>query len=75
MLAAKKPTSPGPSACKARANGAFTRVALDSLRKLPGDADYAAWMAEIRKSLPSREYPQKPDLVGTASQRRWRVLA
>lgn len=58
-----------------RANGAFTRVALDALKKLPGDADYAAWMTEIRKSLPSRDYPQKPDLVGTASQQRWRVLA
>jgi hypothetical protein len=58
-----------------RANGAFTRVALDALKKLPDGADYATWFVEIRKSLPSREYPQQPNLVGSAAQRRWSVLA
>lgn len=58
-----------------RANGAFTRVALDALKMLPADADYAAWFAEIRRSLPSREYPQRPNLVGTAAQRSWAVLS
>ncbi|HET7754849.1 MAG TPA: caspase family protein [Anaeromyxobacteraceae bacterium] len=58
-----------------RANGAFTRAALDALKDLPAGADYATWFAEIRKSLPSRDYPQKPNLLGTAAQRRWPVLA
>jgi hypothetical protein len=58
-----------------RPNGAFTRVALDALKKLPAGADYAAWFAEIRKSLPSRDYPQRPNLLGTAAQRRWPVLS
>ena len=58
-----------------RPNGAFTRVALDALKKLPPDADYSAWFAEIRKALPSREYPQRPNLVGTAEQRRWPALS
>jgi hypothetical protein len=57
-----------------RANGAFTRAALDALKKLPQGVSYETWFAEIRKSLPSREYPQRPNLVGTDSQRRWSAL-
>jgi hypothetical protein len=43
-------------------NGAFTYVAISALSKLPPDATYAHWYKEIRKALPSRQYPQTPNL-------------
>lgn len=49
-----------------RFNGAFTRVALDALKTKP--ATPRTWMKEIRKTLPSTQYPQKPKLYGS----RWR---
>lgn len=58
-----------------RPNGAFTRVALDCLRRLPPTAHYGQWLAEIRKHLPSASYPQTPKLVATSHQRRWEVLS
>ncbi len=57
-----------------RPNGAFTRVALDALSKLGGDATYADWHTAIRATLPSADYPQTPQLMATRHQRRWRVL-
>jgi hypothetical protein len=45
-----------------RPNGAFTYVALQALKTNP--ATPKAWMAEIRKSLPSSAYPQTPRLYG-----------
>ena len=57
-----------------RPNGAFTYVALDTLRKLPEGATYRQWMAEVRAALPSQNYPQTPQLTGTASQKKWPVL-
>ncbi len=57
-----------------RANGAFTRVALDTLRKLPAKADYKAWFQAIRAKLPSTAYPQTPNMIATGSQRKWPVL-
>lgn len=57
-----------------RPNGAFTYVALQCWQQLPPDATYKQWMAEVRKQLPSQDYPQTPELHGTSPQRDWRVL-
>ena len=57
-----------------RPNGAFTFVALAALRRLPEDACYRDWMAEICAQLPSTDYPQQPGLQGTSRQRGWTVL-
>jgi hypothetical protein len=54
-----------------RANGAFTRVALDALRSMPQIASYKDWHAAIRRVLPSQDYPQEPQLAGTYEQKRW----
>ena len=58
-----------------RPNGAFTHVALSTLRELKDDATYAGWMARIARQLPSRDYPQTPGLNGSGTQRRWTVLS
>jgi metacaspase-1 len=57
-----------------RPNGAFTRVALDALRTLSRSATYSDWQHAIRSRLPSADYPQSPNLVGTATQKRWPVF-
>jgi hypothetical protein len=57
-----------------RPNGAFTFVALRLLEKLAPDATYADWFKEIRKILPSPQYPQTPNLQGTATMKKWKVL-
>jgi len=57
-----------------RPNGAFTFVALRILETLPPDATYADWFKEIRKVLPSPQYPQTPNLHGTATMKKWKVL-
>ena len=50
-----------------RPNGAFTYYALRALKNLPAKATYREWHAAIRRSLPSTNYPQKPQLMGTKS--------
>ncbi len=57
-----------------RANGAFTRVALDTLKSMPEIASYREWHARIRRVLPSQDYPQEPQLMGTYDQRRWSLF-
>lgn len=57
-----------------RANGAFTRVALDTLRTMPSITTYRDWWREIRRTLPSVDYPQTPQLQGTSDQKRWSLL-
>lgn len=52
-------------------NGAFTKVALDSLRALPAGASMRDWHSAIRRSLPSRDYPQTPALYGPSSWKLW----
>jgi hypothetical protein len=47
-----------------RCNGAFTYYALRTLTALPAGATYRDWYTAIRRSLPSTNYPQKPQLVG-----------
>lgn len=58
-----------------RPNGAFTFIALRSLAVLPKKAAYGDWFQAIRRVLPSRQYPQTPNLFGSASMRRWKVLS
>lgn len=56
----------------ARANGAFTRVAIEELARTPWS--YREWMQLINLRLPSQDYPQTPLLSGTSDQRSWRPL-
>lgn len=58
-----------------RPNGAFSYFALQALKSLPAGASYREWYARIRKSLPSRQYDQTPNLYGSASMKRWKVFA
>lgn len=58
-----------------RYNGAMTRAAIDALNFVGDGATYRQWAAELRKRLPSQEYPQSPQLVGSASQKKWKALA
>lgn len=57
-----------------RPNGAFTFVALRALSKLPAKATYMEWFKAIRKVLPSQQYPQTPNLYGSQSMKKWKVL-
>ena len=58
-----------------RPNGAFTYVALNTLRDLPAGATYKDWMVAVSQRLPSQDYPQTPGLDGSSTQRKWPVLA
>jgi hypothetical protein len=58
-----------------RPNGAFTYVALNTLRELPPTATYREWKAAISRALPSQDYPQTPGLDGSSTQRAWTVLS
>jgi hypothetical protein len=51
-----------------RANGALTRAALDALKTNP--ASPRAWWNEIRKALPSAQYPQSPQLYGSEAAKK-----
>jgi metacaspase-1 len=55
-----------------RPNGAFTRVAIDALRKNP--ATPKAWMTDIRTKLPTEIYPQTPSLYGSRTAKRGPIL-
>ena len=57
-----------------RSNGAFSFVALKCLASLPAKATYRDWYTAIRKVLPSQQYPQTPNLYGSTSMKKWRVL-
>lgn len=58
-----------------RANGAFTYVALQTLKTLPNNATYRDWYQRIREILPHRNYPQTPQLSGSYAQRsKWVVF-
>lgn len=47
-------------------NGAFSYHALSCLKS---DMNYEEWYAEIRKALPSQDYPQTPQLEGSAKNK------
>jgi len=55
-----------------RANGVFTRAALDTFK--PG-MSYRAWRSAIGRILPSRDYPQTPNLSAGWWQGCWKALA
>ncbi len=57
-----------------RPNGAFTFVALQQLKTLSAKASYRTWYKAIRKALPSQQYPQTPNLFGSSTMKRWKVL-
>jgi hypothetical protein len=57
-----------------RPNGAFTFVALKALQTLRSGATYAQWHKAVRKLLPSQQYPQTPNLYGSRSMKRWKLL-
>lgn len=57
-----------------RPNGAFTFVAIRALGSLPEDATYRDWFRAIRRALPSRQYPQTPNLFGSSGMKGWRAL-
>ena len=58
-----------------RPNGAFTYVALDVLKTLKTNATYHDWFRAIRKVLPSQQYPQSPNLYGSRTMKKWKILA
>lgn len=58
-----------------RPNGAFSFVAMRALAKLSKSASYTTWHKAIRKSLPSQQYPQAPNLFGSSRMKRWKVLS
>ncbi|HEY3493621.1 MAG TPA: caspase family protein [Polyangiaceae bacterium] len=57
-----------------RANGAFTRAAIDSLAEIHAPATYRDWHRKIRSKLPSATYPQTPMLTARGDQKRWGAL-
>jgi hypothetical protein len=57
-----------------RPNGAFTFVAIRALKKLAPNATYRAWFDAIRDALPSQQYPQAPNLYGSSTMKKWKVL-
>ncbi len=59
-----------------RANGAFTYVALQTLKNLPDEPSYKKWHKAIRKRLPHVQYPQTPQLNGSWRQKKkWVVFS
>jgi hypothetical protein len=60
---------------RGRPNGAFTFVALNALKRLPVSSTYKRWFDAIRKLLPSRQYPQSPNLYGATAVKRAPLLS
>ena len=54
--------------------GGRIRQALRALKSLPAKATYRDGYKAIRKMLPSQQYPQTPNLYGSTSMKRWKVL-
>lgn len=57
-----------------RANGAFTFYALHALATLPKTASYDDWHAEVVATLPTVQYPQRPQINGSAASRQRAAL-
>lgn len=53
---------------RGRANGAFTRAAIDTYR---AGATLSQWFEAIRKVLPNDSYPQSPQLTAQSSYRKY----
>ncbi len=56
-----------------RANGAFTRAAIDRLKATEQlyAPTYGRWHRAVRDLLPSPDYPQSPQMYASLWQRRW----
>jgi hypothetical protein len=48
-----------------RANGAFSKAALDALKRMNKLSTYGLWYDAIRKILPSADHPQTPNILGS----------
>lgn len=59
---------------RGRPNGAFTYYALKTLATLPAGAGYGDWHKAIRNYLPSANYPQTPQIMGSKRARKFKVL-
>ena len=57
-----------------RPNGVFSFVALEALKTLPESATYQDWHGAIRRKLPSRQYPQTPNLYGPAAMKTQQIF-
>lgn len=58
-----------------RPTGAFTYYALKALKSLPATATYGQWHAAITPGfLPSANYPQSPQIVGSQEARNRKVF-
>jgi len=58
-----------------RPNGAFSFVALSTLKKLSAKATYHDWYKAIKTVLPSQQYPQSPNLFGSAAMKKWKIFS
>jgi hypothetical protein len=58
-----------------RANGAFSYVALETLKKIEPGETYADWFQLIKQKLPSEDYMQTPNLFGHSSMKNWEVFS
>ncbi len=58
---------------KGRPNGAFTYYALKALRESQ-PANYESWFKAIRTYLPSTKLPQDPQILGSATARRFKIF-
>lgn len=57
-----------------RSNGVFTVVALKTIKKVSCESTYKDWYREIRRILPSKQYPQTPNLYGSYTMKRWNIF-
>jgi hypothetical protein len=75
LLAGCQDTEYSFDACfNGRYNGAFSYVALSTLKNVPLTANFNQWFKEIRKVLPSQQYPQRPNCYGSSNMKKWKVL-
>ncbi len=60
---------------KGRPVGAFSYYALKALKTMPAGATYADWYGAINPAcLPSASFPQSPQIVGSASAKKRKIL-
>jgi hypothetical protein len=45
------------------------------LKKLSAKATYNDWYKAIKKALPTQEYPQSPNLFGSATMKKWKIFS
>ena len=55
-------------------NGAFTKTAITALKQL-NSPTYQMWYDQIRKGLPSSQYPQTPQFEGSATNKNRKIFS